>query len=116
MLSGRLGLKYEDLVIEDVELDNLSSVLGVRALWYIDRRWDLDIHGGVLATDSFKGYRHNLGLGVNYLAAKGLRVGVGYNFYGFKEEDLDPEGYYAEGAYIMLNYKFDESWFNWLKY
>ena len=57
---------------------------------------------------------YSLGAGVNFLVKENLRLGVGYNVVGFKDEDLDPESYNDEGFHIGLQYKFDENSLNWL--
>ena len=110
LLSGRLGGKLEDC--DGVESD--AVVLDGRVTWDLTNRLDLDVHAGVLATDGFGEQKYSLGAGVNYLVRKNLRVGIGYNLTGFKDEDLDPENYNDEGLYVGLKYKFDENSLNWL--
>ncbi len=110
LISGRLGGKQENCdgnVSEAVVLDG-------RLTWDITNRFDIDLRGGALATDGAGETLYSLGAGVNYLVKENLRLGVGYNVVGFKDEDLDPENYNDEGLYIGLQYKFDENSLNWL--
>ena len=86
-----------------------------RLIWDFTRRFDLDLHGGVLGTNGSDELRYSYGIGLNYLLRKNLRIGVGYNFSGFEEDDLDREGYNSEGVYFGLQYKFDEDMFGWLE-
>ena len=55
-----------------------------------------------------------MGLGASYLVMHNLRLGLGYNFLGFKDKDLDPQGYNLNGVYFDLMFKFDEHLFDWL--
>ena len=110
LLSGRLGGKTEDC--DGVKSD--AVVMDGRLTWDLTNRLDLDLHAGVLATDSLGEQQYSFGAGVNYLVRKNLRVGIGYNLTGFQDEDLDPENYNDKGLYIGLKYKFDENSLNWL--
>ena len=84
-----------------------------RFIWDITQRWDMDLHGGILSTDGLSENQYAAGLGLNYLVKKNLRVGGGYNVKGFREDDLDSEGYNKEGVYVGLQYKVDESSLDW---
>ncbi|RVU83275.1 DUF11 domain-containing protein [Leucothrix sargassi] len=110
LLSGRLGGKQEDC---DGEVSE-AAVLDGRLTWDITNRFDIDIHGGVLATDGADEAQYSFGAGINYLVKENLKFGLGYNVVGFRDEDLDPENYNDEGLYIGLQYKFDENSLNWL--
>ncbi len=114
IVSGRLGLKYEQYDLLDTRFNTNVALMDGRLIWDMTRRIDLDIHGGVLATNDGDELRYSLGLGVNYLLNRNLRINAGYNLAGFKEKDLDGEGYNAQGPYIGLQFKFDEKAFDWL--
>ncbi|UJF17477.1 hypothetical protein L0B53_01530 [Vibrio sp. SS-MA-C1-2] len=115
-LSGRVGVKSESYRDTEIlkQVDSVSSIYDGRIIYNIDQRWDLDIHGGVLATDGFESVRYSAGAGINYLLMKNLRLGIGYNLVGFNDDDLDPQGYNLDGGYINLMFKFDEQMFDWL--
>ena len=42
-------------------------------------------------------------------------MSAGYNFFGFKEEDLDEEDTSKPVVYARMRFKFDEEMFNWLQ-
>ena len=115
ILAGRLGAKWEQFDVMDSRFSSLTSVMDGRLIWDLTRRYDLDVHAGVLSTNEFKENRYSLGAGVNFLLNKNLRVGVGYNVIGFDEGDLDAEGFNEQGIYFNMEYKFDESLFYWLE-
>jgi len=110
-LSGRLGGKYEKCSKDGTDSISNAVVLDGRYLWDINDRWDLDIHGGVLATNNLSEKQYSLGAGLSYLVRENLRVSVGYNVKGFEDDDLDAEGYNKEGVFFGIQYKFDENSF-----
>ena len=112
--SGRLGYKYQQYDVLSTDFSSDVILLDSRITWDINRRWDMDVIAGVLATNSFDESRFALGFGFNYLIKKNLRVGVSYKFAGFRERDLDEEEYNKKGFSIGMQYKFDESIFGWL--
>lgn len=116
IISGRLGGKYERQPLLDRDFSSFTAVLDGRLIYDLSRRLDLDIHAGVIGTNSFNEARYSFGAGVNYLVNQNLRVGVGYNLIGFDEGDLDPQGFNQHGFYINMQYKFDEEIFNWLEF
>lgn len=115
ILSGRVGAKYEEQPLLDMNFSSLTAVMDGRLIYDINRRFDLDVHAGVIGTNSFDETRYSFGIGLNYLVNRNLRVGIGYNLIGFDEGDLDPQGYNQHGFYINMQYKFDEDLFNWLE-
>ena len=114
VVSGQLAGKWQETVFGDQSFNTNVQLAGMRWLWDINRRFDLDVHAGVLGTDGFQSQNYALGLGVNYLLARSFRVGLGYNFYGFKDTDLDDQGVYSRGVYFGLQLKFDEASLGWL--
>jgi uncharacterized repeat protein (TIGR01451 family) len=114
IMSGRVGNKYEKCSNNGVDAHTNTTLMDGRLIWDINKRFDADLHGGVLATNGFGEKQYSAGLGVNYLVQQNLRVGAGYNIKGFEDEDLDSEGYNKQGVYIGLQYKFDEKNLGWL--
>ena len=113
-ISGRVGNKYEKCSNNGADISTNTTLMDGRLIWDIDKRFDADLHGGVLATDSFGEKQYSAGLGVNYLVQQNMRIGAGYNIKGFEDKDLDSEGYNKQGVYIGLQYKFDEKNLGWL--
>lgn len=113
-VSSRVGLKWEDFTEYQQNYDSVSTIIDGRVIYYINRRWDVDLHAGMLGTDWFNSRRYSAGAGVNYLIMKNLRAGIGYNVIGFDDDDLDPQGYNLQGFYFDLMFKLDEDMFDWL--
>lgn len=114
IFSGRIGAKWQQTELGNLDVETDAYVADGRIIWDISRRFDLDLHGGALTTEGVSERRYSYGVGVNALVRRNLRMGVGYNFSGFRDDDLDPEGYNVEGLYIGLEYKFDEDDLGWL--
>ena len=115
VVSGRLGTKWMKATVDDYNDSSQVWVSDVRLIWDIDRRWDMDLRGGLLTVDGLSSKRWSAGVGLYYLLVRNLRVGAYYNVIGFSDEDLDNEGYNAEGIHFTLQFKFDESIFDWFK-
>ncbi len=114
-LSGRLGSKWVTTELGGDAYDSQTSVFDTRLTWDLNRRWDLDLRGGLLSVNGSDSVQWSAGVGVNYLVAENLRVGAHYNFEGFSDEDLDSQKYNAEGIHFSMQFKFDESLFDWFK-
>lgn len=114
-LSGRLASKLQTQVIDGASYDSTAQLLGGRLIWGLNRRWDLDFRLGFLSADVDEDLRYSFGVGTHYLINKNLRFGLGFNFVGFRDDDLDSHKYHAQGVFMGLQYKFDESLFDWLR-
>ncbi|HID36509.1 MAG TPA: hypothetical protein EYP39_03910, partial [Ghiorsea sp.] len=91
-ISGRVGGKYESCEKGGVNITSNAALVDGRVIWDINNRLDMDAHGGMLTSNSFKERQYSAGLGLNYLLQENMRVGLGYNVKGFEDEDLDTEG------------------------
>ncbi|MBI9073835.1 MAG: DUF11 domain-containing protein [Desulfatibacillum sp.] len=113
ILSGRLAGKWQRVVLFGDYYESFTTLGGARIIIDITEWLDFDIHGGAMNTNG-DSTRYSGGAAIFFNAFKNTRLGVGYNFAGFTDDDLDPERYYAEGLFLGLSYKFDESLFEWL--
>jgi hypothetical protein len=59
--------------------------------------------------DLLNGYSAELG----YIAVNNLRVGVGYNFKGYKERDLVDYSLWSKGPFVRVSFKFNEEFLGW---
>ena len=69
------------------------------------------IHTGVLWSDMSSGRRVLVGGEVGYLVAANLWLSGGYNFSGYKDDDLVDSDTTIQGAYVRFRFKFDENLF-----
>ena len=113
-VSGRLGAKKQILSQAGADYESDAVMADARLSWDMTNRLSFDVHGGVLGTNGFSEYSYSAGAGVNFNVVDNVQVGAGYNFAGFVDKDLDPDGYNAKGMYLGLQLKADEAMFGWL--
>ena len=110
--SGHLASKWQKIKYNDSYRSNIY-LIGFKLKNDINRRWGINFRYGLLTP--FDGsLRTSFGIGLDYLVKKNLCIGFGYQFLGFKDNDLDEQRYYAQGLRIGLQFKFDESLINGL--
>lgn len=71
-----------------LESTGMTHMFSARAIYDINERWDAGIHTGVLWSDMSSGRRVLVGGEVGYLVAANLWLSGGYNFSGYKDDDL----------------------------
>ncbi len=113
-VSGRLGAKWQTTRFGTGDINSELALLDLRTTIDLARRWEIDLRGGVLSIGDGGGQRYSIGAGFSWIVDRNVRLGFTYNLKGFREEDLDEQGFNAEGLHIGLDLKFDEDWFQWL--
>ena len=111
VLSGRYAGKY---VLEDtngIRSRYSAHLLSGRVDLDIGTDWTTGLNTGVLMSGDLRSRQWALGLELGRILAKNLWLSVGYNHFGFRDDDLAGEAYTNQGVYLRLRYKFDESVF-----
>ncbi|MGB5443171.1 MAG: carboxypeptidase regulatory-like domain-containing protein [Gammaproteobacteria bacterium] len=114
-LSGRYAGKWVSEDAADYDNDFMAHLLSARVMYDLSERWDLGLIGSTLFMEGFDARQYGLGLEAGYQLTRNLWLSAGYNFFGFKDEDLDEEDVSNPGAYARMRVKFDEEMFNWLQ-
>ncbi len=114
-LSGRFGAKWQRTQFSTGDSHTKFMLADARLTVDLYRRLELDLQAGWLGVGGGGGNRYSLGARLAWLVNRNVRFGVGYNVVGFREEDLDENGYNEEGLQLGLQLKFDEDWFRWLE-
>ena len=109
--SGRYAGKR---VLEDT--NGISStysahLLSARADIDIDREWIVGINTANLFSGDLRSSQKSLGVELGRVVAKNLWLSVGYNQFGFRDDDLANDGFTDKGVYLRMRFKFDESAF-----
>ena len=112
--SGRIGARFSDFRFDGRRYRGDAELIDARVIYAVNDRLSFEGRGGALTTGRGDSLSWSGGLGINYAATENVEFGVGYNFSGFRDEDLDPQGFNREGVYMRINLKFDEGLFNWL--
>ncbi len=109
--SGQYAVKNVDATFSGLESSGMTHMFSARAMYDINERWDAGVHTGVLWSDMSSGRRVLVGGEVGYLVAANLWLSGGYNFSGYKDDDLADSDTTIQGAYVRFRFKFDENLF-----
>ena len=105
--DGRFAMKYVTEKTATFD-DHFSGYLaGGRAVYDITERFDLGLLGSVLYSPDGNAIKYAIGVEGGALLFENMWASIGYNFAGFKEDDLN-EDVTQKGLFFRLRYKFDE--------
>ncbi|MDX2220916.1 MAG: hypothetical protein SF172_18010 [Burkholderiales bacterium] len=111
-LSGRYAAKIASEKSNGLISKSNAQLISGRAIWEFAPKFDLSINAATLLGQGAQKRQYGLGFEVGYMLTDNLWLSGGYNFFGFKDEDLVSGDYTAKGAYVRLRYKFDEELFD----
>jgi opacity protein-like surface antigen len=110
-VSGRFAYKrVNELLLGTVNDSYHAALVGGRITYDITNRWSV---GGITTVLVGKGgaKQYAYGIEVGYTVMDNLIVGLGYNWRGFRDDDLTGSDYTNRGWVLNLRYKFDEDLF-----
>jgi opacity protein-like surface antigen len=109
-IYGRLAAKHQTQQIDAERQQSLTAMADAGINFDLSEKLSADVHAGVLSTDDgTKQYAY--GAGVKVAVAENWRLGVGYNFSGFNDDDLDSTNANRAGTYMNLQAKIGEDMF-----
>lgn len=91
-----------------VPIDQTAQLLSGRATLDLTSRFDV---GAIGRTHFGDGRRYGLGLEAGLAVSDDLRLSAGYNWFGFRDEELALDEPTDRGFYIGLGWRFDEGLF-----
>lgn len=110
-VSGRYALKrVDELLLGTIQDSYHAQLFGTRVTYDVSNRWSV----GALATVLVgKGgaRQYAYGVEVGYVVVDNLWVTLGYNFRGFRDDELTGSDYTNRGWVLGMRYKFDEDLF-----
>ena len=110
-LSGRFAAKrVNELLLGSVNDSYNAALLGGRITYDVTNRWSV---GGITTMLVGKGgaNQYAYGVEVGYTVMDNLLATVGYNWRGFRDNDLTGSDYTNRGWVLGVRYKFDEDLF-----
>jgi hypothetical protein len=110
-VSGRFATKRVNELLNGTVNDSYNaSLIGGRVTYDITNRWSV---GGITTMLVGKGgaRQYAYGLEVGYTVVDNLLATVGYNWRGFRDDELTGSDYTNRGWVLGLRYKFDEDLF-----
>jgi uncharacterized repeat protein (TIGR01451 family) len=86
-----------------------AHLLSSHIVYDLSRRFDVGLNLSALFSGRDGGLQFGVGPEVGFLVKENFRLAAGYNFTGFRDQDLAAEEYTQHGFYIALRLKFDEA-------
>lgn len=109
--SARYAAKWVNEKSNGLPTKNNAQLLSGRAIWDIAPRWDVSVNASTMFGNGAQSKYYGLGLELGYLVMENLWISAGYNFFGYRDDDLTSGEYTSKGAFLRLRYKFDEDLF-----
>ena len=109
--SGRYAGKYVVENSSSITSRYTAHLLSARSDFDFIKEWTLGISTGLLFSGDRRSRQSALGLEVGRVVTKNLWLSLGYNRFGFRDDDLAGEGHTSKGMFLRLRYKFDENLF-----
>ena len=81
----------------------------MRGTWEFAPQWDMSVLASGLFGSTGGTRQAGAGVEIGYAIATNLWVSAGYNFLGFRDDELSGADYTAKGGFIRMRYKFDEA-------
>jgi hypothetical protein len=88
-----------------------AQLVALRGLVDLSTRWDAALTGSFLGSNSGRSREWGLGAEMGRRLFTNLRVAVGYNVFGFRDDDLTDVHSTSRGLYLDLGMKVDERLF-----
>jgi hypothetical protein len=110
-VTGRFATKrVNETLLGSVNDSYNASLIGARVTYDITNRWSL---GGIttMLIGSGGARQYAYGVEVGYTVMDNLIIGLGYNWRGFRDDDLTGSDYSNRGWVLNVRYKFDEDIF-----
>ncbi len=110
--SGRYAAKRVNENSNGLASRNTTQLLAGRAIWEIASRWDASLNASTMLGRGTVAKQYGLGVELGFMVMESLWVSAGYNWFGYKDDDLAFGEYTNKGVFVRLRYKFDEDVFN----
>lgn len=107
--SSRLAFKTVEEHLDDTIYRYNGYLASLRLTQDLGSRFNVSLLGTATGENDFDSFSYGLGGEVGVILKKNLWFAVGYNVFGYKDEDFAAQEYTSEGLYLRLRYKFDES-------
>ena len=88
-----------------------SHLINNRAIYEISRVVDIGLNTSVMLEGKSGELVYGFGPEIGFTIKRNLRIGVGFNFFGFHDRDLSQDVNTDRGVYINMKLKFDETLF-----
>jgi large repetitive protein len=111
LVSGRVASKVAEDKSDGLDSKFSAHLASARMTYDIAKRWDIGGNFSTYIQPGKEARQYGAGVEVGYLVTDNLWLSGGYNFLGFRDEDLSGGDYTNKGAFVRLRFKFDEDLF-----
>lgn len=111
VFSGRYSAKYATESTFGETTSSFLHMVSGRMIYDLTDAWDVGISTSALTDANLSSIYYGIGAEIGFVVAKNLRFAIGFNLFGFTDEDLTESEYTAKGVYLGFAYKFDEETF-----
>lgn len=105
----RFGLKQVRQTFDGDAYDGLTALLGAEYRHDIGRLFDIGLHASVLHTANSGSSKYGAGLSVGVNPLDDVWISLGYNLFGFADNDFDGAQYTDQGLFLRLRVKLDQN-------
>lgn len=109
-LTGRIAGKRQTDYFEGTQDTYTAYLFGGRATYGLSERWDVSAMAYQMWSPGGS-RQYAFGTEVGYLLTSNLWLSGGYNWRGFRDDDMTGGEYTNQGAFLRLRFKFDEDLF-----
>jgi hypothetical protein len=109
--SARYAAKWVNEKSNGLATKNNAQLLSGRVIWDVAPRWDIGFNASGMFGRGAQSKQYGVGIEVGFMVMENLWLSGGYNFFGYRDDDLAGGDYTNKGAFIRLRYKFDEDLF-----
>ena len=103
------GSKYVFDRFGGTDYDGYTDILGTEWRYDITRRIDVGVSGSLLHAWDADNYEYAVGPVIGFSPFDNAWFSFGYNLRGFHDQDFASAHYTAQGPFLMLRFKFDQS-------
>ncbi len=106
--SGRYAAKWVKEDSNGAVTRSQGQLISARAIWEFAPRWDASMHGSSIWSGGSRSRAYAIGLELGFMVMENLWLSAGYNFQGFRDDELTSGEFTNKGVYVRFRYKFDE--------
>jgi uncharacterized repeat protein (TIGR01451 family) len=103
------GSKYVFDRFDGTDYDGYTDILGFEWRYDITRKIDIGVSGSLLHAWDADNYEYAVGPVIGLSPFDNAWISIGYNLRGFSDRDFDSAHYTAQGPFLTLRFKFDQS-------
>jgi len=107
-ISLQYGAKYVRENINSSSYTGFTDHIGFESRYDVTKAWDIGMRGSLLHSWHGGQYQYSCGLSTGYNIFENAWVSVGYNIFGFEDNDFSSAAYTSQGPYVRFRMRFDQ--------